>query len=216
MPNWVTNKVNAPQHVLASLINESGKIDFNQVIKFKGSFEWDGVRCDAEQVAEIITQAPLDDNPVIARLQELNRRDVNVLKMDDMCFEQFVQMLRNKRQCGYFHEMDFARDQWGTKWNACQQSTDLEAGNIQFETAWSCPVPVFIALSMLHPDHELVVHYADEDIGSNCGMLTIKNGEVVSSEIAGRWSNMDEQERQHWTKFARDVTGSQEELEDDE
>lgn len=216
MPNWVTNKVSAPQCVLASLIDESGKIDFNQVIRFQGSFEWDGVRCDAEQAAEIITQTPLSDNPLIAHLEAMNRRTVTVLKMDDEGFEQFVQMLRNKRQCGYFHGMDFAREQWGTKWNACQQTIDLEAGRIQFDTAWSCPVPVFIALSKLHPDHELVVHYADEDIGSNCGMLTIKNGEVMSSEVAGRWRDMDEQDRKRWSDFACDVTGYQEEPEDDE
>lgn len=113
MPNHVTNKGRAPSHVLQSLINESGEIDFNAVLPFRGQFPWDGISVRAETVAEAITGVPPSDNPLIASLQQMACADANVLQLDDECFEQFIQMLRNKRSCGYLHAMDFARDAWG-------------------------------------------------------------------------------------------------------
>ncbi|MFK3718680.1 hypothetical protein ACI2J9_03660 [Pseudomonas fulva] len=37
MPNHITNKVSAPAHVLTSLINGDGRIDFGKIIKFEVS-----------------------------------------------------------------------------------------------------------------------------------------------------------------------------------
>lgn len=216
MPNHVTNKVSAPAHVLQSLINESGKIDFNTILPFSGQFSWNWIDCAAEEAAEVITAQPLNDHPLIASLQRSNRTSVDVLKLSDEGFEQFVQMLRNKRSCGHFHRMDFARDVWGTKWNAYDQVIDLDAGEISFDTAWSCPIPVLKELSKRHPDEEIIVRYADEDLSSNCGTVRLKAGETVSFEVAGRWDDMSEQDRQQWTAWARDLKGWPEADRDDE
>ncbi|MGN8278300.1 hypothetical protein [Pseudomonas sp. SMN5] len=215
MPNHVTNKVHAPAHVLKSLINESGKIDFNTILPFSGWFPWNGISGRAETTAEAITRQPLNEHPLIAGLERRNRAEANVLELSEECFEQFVQMLRNKRSTGYFHSLDFAREVWGTKWNAYDQMIDLDAGELSFDTAWSCPLPVLIELSKRHPDDEITVRYADEDLGSNCGTVKIKAGETVSSEVPGRWEEMSEEQRQQWTAWARDVKGWPED-EDDE
>ena len=216
MPNHVTNKVSAPAHVLKSLINESGKIDFNTILPFRGEFPWDGISGQAETAAEAITAQPLNGHPLIAGLERRNRADANVLQLSEECFEQFIQMLRNKRSSGHFHSLDFARDIWGTKWNAYDQVIDLEAGELSFDTAWSCPLPVLMELSKRHPHDEITVRYADEDLGSNCGTVRLQAGEAVSSEVAGRWDEMSQEQRQQWTSWARDLKGWPEDEEDAE
>lgn len=215
MPNHVTNKVSAPALVLKALINESGKIDFNTILPFRGQFAWNGIDCAAEEAAAVITAQPLDDHPLIASLQQSNRSRVDALKLSDEGFEQFVQMLRNKRSCGHFNTLDFARDVWGTKWNAYDQVIDLDAGELSFDTAWSCPIPVLTELSKLHPGEEITVRFADEDTGSNCGTVKLKDGEVVSSDVAGRWNEMSEQDQKKWEAFARDLKGWPEADEDE-
>lgn len=207
MPNHVTNIIHAPRHVLESLINDDGHVDFNKVVSFQGRFDWNGIRLDAEQAAEVITKAPLSENQFIANLERHNRSNVNVLEINDEGFEQFVRMLRNKRQTGFFHTMDFAREKWGTKWNAYSQKLSIDDGFIQFDTAWSCPVALLEALSVKHPGVEIVVKYADEDHGCNCGTMTIKDGQIVEHEFAGKLSDMTELGRQKWVEFAEEVTG---------
>lgn len=216
MPNHVTNKVRGPTQVLKSLINENGKIDFNTILPFRGAFPWDGISGKAETAAEAITAQPLHDHPLIAGLERRNRTEADVLQLSEECFEQFIQMLRNKRSSGHFHSLDFARDVWGTKWNAYDQVIELDAGELSFDTAWSCPIPVLTELSKLHPDDEIVVRYADEDLGSNCGTVHFKAGEVVSSEVAGRWNEMSDEQRKQWRAWARDLKGWQEDEEDAE
>lgn len=215
MPNWVTNKVSAPKEVLQSLINAEGRIDFNMLIPFTGTFPWNGIDGAAEQCAEVITQQPLDSHPLIAALQQSNRQGTSALKLNDEQFEQFVQMLRNKRQIGYLHSLDFARDEWGTKWNACNQVDSADSEMLEFETAWSSPEPVYKALSAKHPDVEITVVFADEDIGSNCGTLKLKGGEVVSRDEAQRWDTMSEDDQEKWNAFACEVTGREPEPDED-
>ncbi|MBV4552337.1 hypothetical protein HU742_014420 [Pseudomonas sp. SWRI102] len=216
MPNHVTNKINAPAHVLKALINESGKIDFNTVLPFRGVFPWDGISGQAETAAEAITAEPLNDHPLIAGLERRNRAEANVMQLSEECFEQFIQMLRNKRTSGHFHSLDFAREVWGTKWNAYDQVISLDAGELSFDTAWSCPIPVLTELSKRHPEHLITVRYADEDLGSNCGTVRLKAGETVSFEVAGRWDDMSEEQRRQWTAWARELKGWPEDEEDDE
>lgn len=84
---------------------------------------------------------------------------------------------------------------------------DLDEGIFQFDTAWSCPKPVFHTLSALHPDAEIIVRFADEDLGSNCGTLVFKGGEVFSSDVAGNWNEMSTEDQEKWTAFARELTG---------
>ncbi|MDI9680446.1 hypothetical protein [Burkholderia cenocepacia] len=182
MPNWVTNKVSAPSHVIASIISsDDGRVDFERIVKFEGEFPWDSVSMAAETMAEVVVGAPLSPNPLLGSLEAANRTRADIKKLNDESFEQFIQMLRNFRKVGFLHSMDFARAKWGTKWNACDSSADIEAGTAEFDTAWSCPVPIFEALSRKFPEDVITVTYADEDIGSNCGTFSMRNGEEIAS-----------------------------------
>ena len=216
MPNHVTNKVDAPKEVLAALLNAEGRIDFNTVIPYLGKFDWSVIDGLAETCAEAITGAPLNEHPLVAHLQRDSRSKACIAGCSDEQFEQFVQMLRNKRTTGHFHTLDFAREKWGTKWNAYDQLVDLEQGVFEFDTAWSRPELVFKALSTLHPDAEITLRFADEDIGSNCGTLVLKGGEIIQSDVAPNWNEMSVAEQAKWQAFALELTGRTANDEDDE
>lgn len=74
----------------------------------------------------------------------------------------------------YGNWYDWSVANWGTKWNA--YDINVEGDCITFDTAWSTPAPIFAELSRRLPEATIVVKFADEDIGCNCGVLAYKNG----------------------------------------
>ena len=84
----------------------------------------------------------------------------------------------NYMKHGYLTWYDWRLDKWGTKWNAYNHVYH-GLGEMEFETAWSTPEPVMRALSVKFPNVEITVRFADEDIGTNCGEYSYKNGALV-------------------------------------
>lgn len=77
---------------------------------------------------------------------------------------------------------------WGTKWNAgftVRHADDL----LEFQTAWSVPLPVLVALSMLHPAEPIAVRYADEDYGQNLGEFTLQGGAIIADREFAMYSD---------------------------
>jgi len=80
---------------------------------------------------------------------------------------------------------------WGTKWNACKSRreevdlgeaeghvTELEVTFV-FSTAWSMPWGWLKDLFIYCPkDAHIVLEYADEDVGFNCGRVAWEHGEL--------------------------------------
>lgn len=99
------------------------------------------------------------------------------------CLKLGQQAIDNLKKYGYKDWYNWAYANWGTKWNS--YSSYIEDNVITFDTAWSCPEPVFRKLSQMFPKVEIKVEFADEDIGSNCGILTCKNGRVSFEDRAG-------------------------------
>jgi len=208
MPNWVTTKIRTTPEVISAMTNkDDGRIDFAIAMPFPGEFPWDGISIKAEEMAEVVAGIPVNGHPLIASLQRSSRAEAKLSDLEDEEFDQFIQMLRNHRKCGFLHQMDFARASWGTKWNACESSVSEDGTEASFDTAWSCPKPVLAALSKRFPDAELHITYADEDIGSNCGTYVLMGGAVVSSDIAPSWANQSDEEKKRWTAFANEVKG---------
>ena len=54
---------------------------------------------------------------------------------------------------GFKNWYDWSLDKWGTKWNAYHtQTTDnTDSIELMFDTAWSCPVPIFEVLEIKWP-----------------------------------------------------------------
>lgn len=74
---------------------------------------------------------------------------------------------------------DWCIENWGTKWDACE--CKIGDDYLEFETAWDAPFPIIEELSRRFPKLTFSHEYADEDLGSNCGQLTFKNGGVVET-----------------------------------
>lgn len=83
---------------------------------------------------------------------------------------------QEKQIYGENNWFDWSRKNWGTKWDACEP--EVNGRTVVFNTAWSCPEPVLIALAKKVGG--VLVFYADEDIGNNFGAFFVtKKGEVV-------------------------------------
>ena len=208
MPNWVTNKIEAPERVIRAMLNGEGRVDFNMAAPFPGPHgDWDGIYCDAETAAESVLGVTLSNNPLLARMERSSRELIDIAGMREESFRQFVGMLENYRACGYLHSMDFARKVWGTKWNAYEPIAEPDEGRCKFDTAWSCPTGALMKVSERFPNDAITVTYADEDLGSNCGTFTLKAGQVVKQDIAQNLSDMTDAEKARWKAFACEVTG---------
>lgn len=217
MPNWVTNKVQAPSHVIRAMLNAEGRVDFNIAAPFEGPHgDWDGIWSDARIAAEILCGTPVDGHSLIDALQASNRERVNLRTMSEESFKQMLGMLENYRACGYLHLMDFACKVWGTKWNACKPAAEPDDGRCQFDTRWSCPIGVLVKVSERFPDDEITVTYADDELGSNCGTFTLQAGQIMEQDIAPRWRDLDEAAKAKWKAFAYQVKGWQPEKDEAE
>ena len=75
-------------------------------------------------------------------------------------------------------------DNWGTKWEAYDQML-IEENVLQFDTAWSMPEPIYIALSNKFPEIDFEVEWSDEDSSYNCGVGKYRNGEAKINEYEG-------------------------------
>ena len=73
---------------------------------------------------------------------------------------------------------------WGTKWPA-YGTDELPAveDSLVFQTAWSSVPIVIRELSHRYPDISMEYSWADEDFGSNTGMIEFKGGDAVSVYI---------------------------------
>lgn len=88
--------------------------------------------------------------------------------------------LDNYEKYGAKDWYDWRRENWGTKWNACDTIiNDPSEANIYFNTAWSAPLPVLDALSKKYPEITFDYAFADEDTGQNAGDMVIRNGEII-------------------------------------
>lgn len=75
---------------------------------------------------------------------------------------------------------DWCIEHWDTKWNASSTSVHSESV-VEFQTAWSHPAAVVRELSKLFPEHEINVHFADEDLGApaSYGEYQIRGGVIT-------------------------------------
>lgn len=90
---------------------------------------------------------------------------------------------------------------WGTKWDC--YNVEIFCDQLEFQTAWSSPGPIFEKLAELFPNIPFTVQYADEDLGCNCGEIYY-NGDGSDLE----YINMDEEHTSEESlRFACDVWG---------
>lgn len=162
MPNYVINKISSGHFAALWELR-----DFNNIIPMplllqdaesgSASYLFESLSAKGLSIAEIAQQVPFFSTP-------------------DKWKRTVKRYHYSKKVYGYLTWYEWALVNWGTKWNALNFSASPGIGEIEFQTAWSHPLPVIEALSRKYPDALLHVQYADEDIGYNVGQYSVKDG----------------------------------------
>ena len=116
----------------------------------------------------IASSCPKTSQATISRLETYSEES----------YGNFCQAIKNLRKFGYPSWYEWRVENWGTKWNAYQQSR-TSANEFSFQTAWSHPSPIIDLLSKMFRSIVFRVKYADEDKGHNLGHYTIQSGVVT-------------------------------------
>lgn len=80
---------------------------------------------------------------------------------------------------------NWRRNHWGTKWNAYTPTiTTHDDGTVTigFQTAWSAPSGIISQLTLRLPGATLHVQWADDDLGSNIGDVTIRDSVIIKND----------------------------------
>jgi hypothetical protein len=173
MPNWISNKITAPNHVIAAMLDEHGDVDFGRIVPMGAKWTWEEVCSSAELLARTVLVLEIEKrDPAIPPLflwppQTFASQSGAFKALNDESFEQFVQMLRNYRTCGSLLPEDFALQHWGTKCNPVKTEVDPQAGVVSFYTAGFSPIPLLEALSRRFPDE--LIEVVSDDPAAECG-----------------------------------------------
>lgn len=125
------------------------------------------IKAGQKKQAEMIDRYNLDTAEKQEEFEELGRKALNNIKV-----------------YGFKDWYDWSIENWGTKWDAYEVSVDYWENEVSlnFQTAWSTPLPIFLAISEKYKDLNIYVEYADEDLGCNCGTLTFEGGQLINGE----------------------------------
>lgn len=145
MPNWVTNRIEAPKYIIDELmsVDENGNdfFDFNTIILMPSN----------------IFQGDLGQ--------------------------------KERELYGSDNWYDWSSENWGTKWNASDSSRESDIV-LTFNTAWAHPFPIINKISRMYPDNEFLIAYADEDMGYNLDVYTVKNGEPIKESSVAEGTSL--------------------------
>lgn len=189
MPNHIQNRLTINgtteqiEEVKKSLqVEEDGKVipmDFNKILAMP-----EGLKMECHSGVETACKVALHIKTFTTG------REKSPIEFEDNDWEQFIQGLQNARKTGFVYWYDWACENWGTKWNAYHQPDNRDTDNIiHFQTAWSAPTELMGKLSAKFPLVEFVLQYADEDTGCNVGVVTYREGAIVSQNIPQKTSN---------------------------
>lgn len=194
MPNYIKNKmalhgsIDKVNELFEHIKNEEDLIDFNKIIPRPDSLNIESSSTVDNGLAILKYQNNGDDSELKERLNYHWVISAGVKTTDELSkylldknladIKTAQIALSNIEMYGHKDWYSWSVDNWGTKWNAGESYLD-DTNNLVFETAWTMPLPIFLKLSEMFPDVTITVEYADEDIGSNCGRVTILNSEII-------------------------------------
>lgn len=118
-----------------------------------------------------------------------------IIKMPKKVFRGNVGQAERKKY-GENNWYDWSVKNWGTKWNACDTDEPIiedrhpflkeSVLSFSFNTAWSVPLEIYEKLAKMYKKNPIVVKYADEDIGVNCGAIDVSDGDVTIDYVETR------------------------------
>jgi hypothetical protein len=200
MPNHITNilRIEASEELTAQIksdiksVDEEGEtrhIDFNKILPMPESLNITSGSTTSNGIA--ILQYRAGDDTAIRGImgyawgkEFATPEDIieHMLVRGSANLEEAQKALDNERLYGCRDWYGWSTSNWGTKWNA-YSTNDTDVDEVSFETAWSNPYPVIIALSAKYPEAVFHMRFADEDFGHNVGEYSLQNGDVVDENI---------------------------------
>jgi len=132
-----------------------------------------------------------------------NKIQVEISLQGRKSFDEIIEIYNNLvKEHGTADWFWWRVNNWGCKWDADLLDIDIteEEVFIEFETPWNCPVPVIKILSEKFPECAMLLKYANEDLGIDCGWYDIKDGSILSDvemsyeEAKEFWGIYDEEE----------------------
>lgn len=180
-----------------SLKTEKEKKEIEEKLKsIKASFYgtyWDKIMREYATTQDRINNALKNFNPnKDDKFDDVDYKGLGIETLEDLGNV----YLNNIINYGCDSWYDWACDNWGTKWNACNITLNYEpnAEEVEYwiDTAWSCPEPIIRKLVEKY-DIELEIWYCDEDMfGGNYGHYSFsKNEDSDIEEINHDDSNKD-------------------------
>lgn len=180
MPNWIRNNVtfSGNEEVIARMREEikgEGEdrfIDFNKILPIPTEL------VDTQSPSKIISQEEYDKQEERIAKGEITENEKNWGISRGITQEMHDEF---KQNFGFADWYGWQVNNWGTKWNA-SDSMDFGDG-IEFNTAWSNPYSLLVALSKKYPEVRFNIRYSDEDFGYNVGEYDLQNGVELECNI---------------------------------
>jgi hypothetical protein len=90
-----------------------------------------------------------------------------------------MEEVANLKEQGIPHWYDWQSSNWGTKWDACEVSVDVNPKSVEvnFDTAWGPPGVWMEKASAAHPKLKFVLRFCEGGMGFY-GTLTAQAGEL--------------------------------------
>jgi len=197
MPNHIQNRLQfiaSPDRVKEVRGDIAGKfdsgermtIDFNKIKKCPDALNIQ-IHSGIEMMVKDALKMSSHENELIASLELYNRsKTPSALTLNDEEWTLFIQALNNVREHQHMYWYSWNTANWGTKWNAYQQDDKRDTEDtIYFQTAWSSPIDLMFELHKMYSDVKMILTYADEDAGSNTGIVTFDSGVMgISNPIS--------------------------------
>ena len=207
MPNHITNHitniltlvgsesdVKKVREAIAGVNVESEELislDFNKIIPMPSSLSISSGSTTDFGLAVIMSREKGDHSQILkimnypwAKAEGLNTPEKmcqHLIDEDKANLTEGLLAFTNLKEYGHMDWYSWSIANWGTKWNAYSIES-IDDISIKFQTAWSSPLLVIKTLSKQFPNVEMMIEYADEDFGYNCGRTVFKEGEEITSE----------------------------------
>lgn len=200
MPNHIMNELTAAKHVLDALASADSAIDFRKIVPRPAIFNCepniaviDWARIAVGEVTLTTLRAATPDPLTAFKAGDYGAaskrlEQSNIVRLmtegpfpkdfSPADFENFISCIKGLKEFGYPSWYEWAIAKWGTKWNA-YSTNRVSDSVVTFQTAWSMPKKIIIALAERFPQEQFRIRWADEDFGSNVGDLTVKGESVI-------------------------------------
>ncbi len=206
----VLNCINAPRHVLMSIMNKN-EIDFELVIPTPKGLALEGdmhglynaKRAVNQAMSNITEQSKLTSDVVASLVTSFKQ----LLSEPEMHL--FKQMMNNLSRHGFESDSDFKRYNWGLICNAFGQSpasTNELSSQLLFHTKNGSACIIIRELAKRFPRQTVTHRYLQLESNPFCGFVTLKGETVIESGDAPCWDEQTKEQRSYWGAFCRKIT----------